>query len=61
MIKKFGYHLIIVSALILGAGVVNTAVVNFSIAAEENRCDKCGHLPSKPDDNCRCECHTKKR
>lgn len=60
MLRKFGYSLIIVVTLMLGVGVVNTVLVGPAIAAEEKRCDKCGHLPSKPDGNCKCECHGKK-
>ncbi len=61
MAKKIGYQLLVAGALLFGVGVVNTAVVCSAIADEEKRCDRCGHLPSKPDGNCKCECHAKKR
>lgn len=45
----------------LGVGVVNTMLVGSVVAAiEEKKCDKCGHLPSKPEKDCKCECHAKK-
>ena len=60
MLKKFGYSLVVVGALMFGVGVVNVAFMNSATAAEEKKCDKCGHLPSKPEKDCKCECHAKK-
>ncbi len=57
MLKKFGYSFIVVGALMLGVGVVNTVLVG-SAMAEEKKCDKCGHLPSKAEKDCKCACHT---
>ncbi len=59
MLKKFGYSFIVVGALMLGVGVVNTVLVG-SAMAEEKKCDKCGHLPSKAEKDCKCECHAAK-
>ena len=56
MLKKFGYSLVVAGALMLGVGVVNTAFVS-TVKAEEAACDKCKHLPSKPEGDCKCECH----
>ena len=60
MLKKFGYSIIVVGALMLGVGVVNAAFVSSAMAAGEKKCDKCGHMPSKPEKDCMCECHAKK-
>lgn len=59
MLKKFGYSLLVVGALMVGVGVVNTAFVGSAMATEEKKCDKCGHMPSKPEKDCKCECHHK--
>ena len=59
MLKKFGYSIIVGGVLMLGVCVVNTVLVG-SVMAEEKKCDKCGHLPSKPEKDCKCECHAKK-
>jgi len=59
MLKKISYSIIVVGALMLGVGVVNTAFVGTAMA-EEKKCDKCGHMPSKPEGGCKCECHAKK-
>ena len=60
MLKKFGYSLVVAGALMLGVGVVNTVLVG-SAMAEEKACDKCKHLPSKPEKDCKCECHAAKK
>lgn len=60
MLKKFGYSLVVAGVLMFGVGVVNTILVDSAIAAEETKCDKCGHMPSKPENDCKCECHPKK-
>ncbi len=61
MLKKFGYSLIVVGSLMLGVGVVNAVLVGSVVAGEEEKkCEKCGHLPSKPEKDCKCECHVKK-
>lgn len=60
MLKKFGYSFIVVGALMLGVGVVNTVLVGSAMAAEK-KCDKCGHLPSKAEKDCKCPCHTAKK
>ena len=60
MLKKFGYGLVVAGALMLGVGVVNTVLVG-SAMAEEKECDKCKHLPSKPEKDCKCECHAAKK
>ncbi|OHB86621.1 MAG: hypothetical protein A3J73_04385 [Planctomycetes bacterium RIFCSPHIGHO2_02_FULL_38_41] len=59
MLRKFGYGLVVVGALMLGVGVVNTVFVG-SAMAEETKCDKCGHMPSKAENDCKCECHQAK-
>jgi len=59
MLKKFGYSLVIVGALMFGVGIVNTVLVG-SAMAEEKKCDKCGHLPSKAEKDCKCDCHKAK-
>ena len=56
MLKKFGYSIIVAGALMLGVGVVNSVLVS-SAMADEKKCDKCGHLPSKSEKDCKCECH----
>ena len=53
MLKKFGYSLVVVGALLFGVGVVNTVLVG-SAMAQEKKCDKCGDLPSKPAKDCKC-------
>jgi hypothetical protein len=60
MLKKLGYSFIVVGALVLGVGVVNTVFVS-TVRAEEKACDKCKHLPSKPEKDCKCECHAAKK
>jgi hypothetical protein len=59
MLKKFGYSLIVAGVLMLGVGVVNAVSVSTAVATEakEVKCEKCGDLPSKPAENCKCECH----
>ena len=58
MLKKFGYSLIVVGSLMLGICAVNTVLVGSAVAAEEEKkCEKCEHLPSKPEADCKCECH----
>ncbi|MCF6154353.1 MAG: hypothetical protein E3K36_03680 [Candidatus Brocadia sp.] len=59
MLKKFGYSLVVASVLMFAVGVVNTTLLGSAIAAEEKKCDKCGHFPSVPEKNCKCECHSK--
>lgn len=59
MLKKFGYSLIVMGALMLGVCAVNSVLIGSVVAAEE-KCDKCGHLPSKPEKDCKCECHAQK-
>ena len=59
MLKKLGYSIIVVGALMLGVGAVNTAFVG-TVMAEEKVCEKCKHMPSKPEGDCKCECHAKK-
>lgn len=59
MIKRFLYNLAVVGMLLFGAGIVNIAFVN-SVTAEEERCKKCGHFPSKPYEECTCNCHPEK-
>ena len=56
MLKKFGYSLVVMGALMFGVGVVNTVLVG-SAMAEEKKCEKCGHLPSQKEADCKCECH----
>lgn len=56
MVKKFGYSLVVMGVLMFGVGVVNTALVG-SAMAEEKKCEKCGHECSKPEKDCKCECH----
>ena len=61
MLKKFGYSLVFVGALMFGVCTVNTVLVGSVVAGEEEKkCEKCGHLPSKPEKDCKCECHAKK-
>ncbi len=56
MLKKFSYSLVVAGVLLFGVGVVNTALIGPAMA-EEKRCDKCGHVPSKAEKDCKCECH----
>lgn len=56
MLRKFGYSLVVMGALMFGVGVVNTALVG-SAMAEEKKCDKCGHTSSQAEKDCKCECH----
>ncbi|MDQ1272940.1 MAG: hypothetical protein QG591_1570, partial [Planctomycetota bacterium] len=56
MLRKFGYSLVVMGALMFGVGVVNTVLVG-SAMAEEKKCEKCGHLPSQKEADCKCECH----
>ncbi|MDN3510428.1 MAG: hypothetical protein NG784_03865 [Candidatus Jettenia sp.] len=58
MLKKFSCGLIITGALLLSTGMVNAVFVGSTIA-QEQRCKKCGHLPSKPEGDCKCQCHRK--
>ena len=58
MLRKFGYSLVVMGALMFGVGVVNTVLVG-SAMAEEKKCEKCGHLPSQKEADCKCECHHK--
>ena len=60
MLKKFGYSLVVAGVLMLGVGVVNTVFVS-TVRAEETACEKCKHLPSKPEKDCKCECHAAKK
>ncbi|KKO21017.1 MAG: hypothetical protein DCC43_07255 [Candidatus Brocadia sp.] len=57
--KGFCYSFAVVSALMFGAGVVNAAFVG-SAMAEEKNCDKCGHVPAKAENDCKCDCHNAK-
>jgi len=60
MLKKFGYSMVVVGALMLSAGVVNTVLVG-SAMAEEKKCDKCGHLPAEcAKTSCKCDCQKPK-
>ncbi|CAG1023316.1 hypothetical protein DOJK_02232 [Patescibacteria group bacterium] len=56
MLKKFGYSLVVMGALMLGVGV-NTVFVGCKAVAKEKKCEICGHLPSKPEADCKCDCH----
>lgn len=56
MLRKFGYSLVVMGALMFGVGVVNTVLVG-SAMAEEKKCEKCGHLSSQKEADCKCECH----
>ena len=56
MLRKFGYSLVVMGALMFGVGVVNTVLVG-SAMAEEKKCEKCGQLPSQKEADCKCECH----
>ena len=56
MLRKFGYSLVVMGALMFGVGVVNTVLVG-SAMAEEKKCEKCGHLQTKKEADCKCECH----
>ncbi len=59
MLKKFGCSLVVVGALTLGVGVLNSVLVG-SVMAEEKKCAKCGHLPSEcAKTSCKCECQKK--
>ncbi|GJQ47737.1 hypothetical protein [Candidatus Kuenenia stuttgartiensis] len=62
MLKKYGVGLAFIGALMFGVGTVNTVLVGSAMATshEEGReCEKCGHLPTKPENDCKCVCHTK--
>lgn len=56
MLRKFGYSLVVMGALMFGVGVVNTVLVG-SAMAEEKKCEKCGHTSSQAEKDCKCECH----
>ncbi|MDN3514039.1 MAG: hypothetical protein NG747_06535 [Candidatus Brocadia sp.] len=56
MLRKYGYGLLVAGALMFGVGVVNTVFIGTTMA-EEKQCEKCKHLPSKPEKDCKCECH----
>ncbi len=61
MLKKFGLGLAFIGALMFGVCTVNT-VLGGSVAAsyeEGPKCEKCGHLPTKPENYCKCICHAK--
>ncbi len=62
MLKKFGLGLVFVGALMFGVCTVNTVFVGSVMASHEEapKCGKCGHLPSEPEKECKCECHAKK-
>ena len=62
MLKKCGVGLAFIGALMFGVCTVNTALVCSVMASHEEgpKCEKCGHLPSKPEKECKCECHAKK-
>lgn len=55
MLRKFCCGLIVIGAMMSSVGVVNTAFINSAMA--EEKCAKCGHLPSKAEKDCKCECH----
>ena len=57
MLKKFGYSLLVVGALVVGVGAVNATLVG-TVVANEAKCDKCGHT-AKEGKDCKCECHHK--
>ncbi len=57
MLKKFGYSLVVVGALVLGVGAVSSVLVA-TVVASEAKCDKCGHT-AKEGKDCKCECHHK--
>ena len=57
MLKRFGYSLLVVGALVIGVGVANSAFVGTAMATEA-KCDKCGHTANEGKD-CKCECHHK--
>ena len=63
MLRRLGYSLIVAAVLMLGIGVVNAVSVSTVMVteAEEKKCDKCGDLPSKPAEGCKCECHAEKK
>ncbi|MGQ3684498.1 MAG: hypothetical protein ACUBOA_05730 [Candidatus Loosdrechtia sp.] len=56
MLKKVLYNLAVMGMLLFSTGIVPATFVH-SVLAEEQRCKKCGHYPSKPDEECRCSCH----
>ncbi len=59
MVKKFCLSFIVISILMLGFGVANNVCINSAIAEaeKEKMCSKCGHVPSKIEPDCPCECH----
>jgi hypothetical protein len=61
MLKKFGLGLAFIGALMFGICTVNTVLVCSVEASHEegHKCEKCGHLPSKPENDCTCVCHAK--
>ena len=61
MLKKFWVGLAFISALMFGVCTVNTVLVDSVVAGDEQKkCEKCGHLPTKPENDCKCVCHEKK-
>ncbi len=61
MLKKFGLGLAFIGALMFGVCTVNTVLIVSVMASYEEgpKCKKCGHLPTKPENDCKCKCHAK--
>jgi hypothetical protein len=58
MVKKFGLGLVVTCVLFFGFCSANNIFINPVVAAEkEKECKKCGHVPSKIEPDCPCECH----
>ncbi|MDR4505087.1 MAG: hypothetical protein MRK01_09895 [Candidatus Scalindua sp.] len=61
MVKKFVLGLAFIGALVFGVCAVNTLLVGSVMASHEegHKCEKCGHLPTEPENDCKCVCHAK--
>lgn len=62
MVKKFGLGLAFIGALMCGICTVSSGLVGSVEAGHEegHKCEKCGHLPSQPENDCKCVCHPQK-
>ncbi len=61
MLKKLGSSLVIVGALMVGTGVINTTFIGSVHASEATKCEKCGHTPDEcAKTHCKCPCQEKK-
>lgn len=58
MVKKLSFSLVVAGALFFSFCSTNNIFINSAVAEEkEKECKKCGHVPSKIEPDCPCECH----